>query len=85
MASYVLFGVHVLNHCCMTIFMILKLASTLTEVSEDTREGPLGYTMAAFVYIAILATLLYTLIACVQACSQLILWIRGRGSHNLLH
>ena len=61
----------------MTIFMILKLASTLTEVSEDTREGPLGYTMAAFVYIAILATSLYTLIACVQAISQLAQWIRG--------
>lgn len=37
--------------------------------------------MAGFVYIAILATSLYTLIACVQAISQLVLWIRsGRYS-----
>ena len=77
-ASRLLFGVHMLNHCCMVIFMILKIATTSTQVSDYTREGPLGDAMAAFVYISILATSLYTLIACMQACSQLILWIKGR-------
>ena len=67
-----------LNHCCMVIFMILKIATTSTQVSEYTRDVPLGDAMAAFVYISILTTSLYTLIACVQACSRLILWIKGR-------
>ena len=77
MASTVLFRVNVLNHSCMAIFMILKLASTWKKVSVNTREESLGYIMEAFVYIAILATSLYTLIACVQAISQLAQWIRG--------
>ena len=40
-ASYLLFGVHVINHSCMVIFMILKLASSSMKLSQDTREGPL--------------------------------------------
>lgn len=36
--------------------------------------------MAALVYISILATSIYTLIACVKAISQLTLWIRRRRS-----
>ena len=75
-----LLGVHILNHFSIAIFLILKLVSISTKISEDTRQGHLGITMAAFVYIAILATSFYTLIACLQAISQLTLWIRSRRS-----
>ena len=73
-----LFGVHVLNHICIVIFMILKLATLSAKV--DIREGPLGKAMAAFVYIAILATSLYSLFAGVQAIIKLTHWIRAKKS-----